>query len=58
MKRIFPILLLLTACGREERPEVPTAAETERLNEAEAMLDDMAGNEEGPATEVADPVSN
>ena len=55
MKRIFPILLLLTSCGSEERPEAPTPAEADRLDEAEAMLDNLATNEEGPATEVADP---
>jgi hypothetical protein len=46
--------LLLTACNREEKPEGPTAAEAERLNQAETMLNGLA-NEEGPATEAADP---
>jgi len=55
MKQIFPILLLLTSCGSEKRPEAPTAVEIERLDEADAMLDDLASNEEGPTTEVADP---
>ena len=54
------LLFVLAACDRGERVEAPTAVETERLNEADAMLDNMAGNEvsgneEGPATEVADP---
>ena len=47
--------LTLSGCDRGERVEAPTAIETERLNEAETMLDNMAGNEEGPATEVTDP---
>ena len=58
MKQIFPVLMLLLAsCDRAERPEAPTAAETERLDDADAMLDNLA-NEEEPATEVADPSSN
>ena len=54
MKKLLACLLLLSACNREERPEGPTPEETERLNEAEEMLNELA-NEEGPATEVADP---
>ena len=56
------LVLALAACDRAERAEAPTAAEAERLNEAEAMLDNISANdagpsanEEGPATEVADP---
>jgi hypothetical protein len=52
MRTVFLLALLLTACG-EGRPPVPTAEESERLNEAEAML-----NEGGPATQAADPNSN
>ena len=48
------IALCLTACDREEKPQAPTPAEAERLNDAEAMLNGLA-NEEGPATEAADP---
>ena len=48
------LLVLLAACNREEKPEAPTAAEAERMNQAEAMLNGLA-NEEGPATEAADP---
>ena len=55
MKRTFLLIaLLLAACEREEKPEAPTAAETERLDRAEEMLNGLA-NEEGPATEAADP---
>ena len=49
--------LLLTSCKREEQPQAPTAEEADRLNDAEAMLNGLA-NEEGPATEAADPPSN
>jgi nitrous oxide reductase accessory protein NosL len=55
MKRSMLVLaLLLAACDREERPESPTPAEAQRLDDAEAMLNGLA-NEEGPATEAADP---
>ena len=55
MKQILVLgALMLAACNREEQPQAPTAAEAERLNDAEAMLNDLA-KEEGPGTEVADP---
>ena len=39
MKKILLLgMLLLPSCNQEERPEAPTAAESERLNEAEEML--------------------
>ena len=49
MKTLPLALLLLTAAAacRDERPPAPTSAETERLDEAEAMLNDLA-KEEGP----------
>ena len=53
MKRLFLALLLLAACNREERPEAPTPAESERLDDAEAMLNDLAANEEGPVNAEA-----
>ncbi len=49
--------LLLAACNREERAEPPTAAEAERLDEAEDMLNDLA-NEEGAAPEGTAPTVN
>ena len=58
MKPLILLLLLgLTACNREEKPEAPTPAEAERLDQAETMLNGLA-NEEGPATEAADPSIN
>jgi hypothetical protein len=55
MKWTLPLLALLAAaCNREERVEAPTPAEAERLDEAEAMLNELA-KEEGPATKAADP---
>ncbi len=47
MRLTLLLLLLLTACA-DERPPVPTAAESERLNDAEAMLDEGAANEQAP----------
>ena len=58
MKRIlFAAAVLLTACNREEQPQAPTAAESERLNDAEAMLNDLA-KEEGAAPEDTAPSNN
>jgi hypothetical protein len=42
----FCLLLLAAAC-RSEAPPAPTSAETEQLDETEAMLNDLA-NEKGP----------
>jgi hypothetical protein len=48
MTRIgFVALLLLAAC-HDQRPPAPTAEQSQQLNEAENMLDNMAANEEGP----------
>jgi hypothetical protein len=56
-KILLVAMLLLTACNREERPEAPTAAEAERLDEAEEMLNALA-NEEGAAPEGTAPSLN
>ena len=53
MRQIFLLIaLLLVACRQEEKPEAPTPAEAERLDDAEAMLNGLA-NEEGPENAVA-----
>ncbi len=49
-KIVLSVALMLTACNREEQPQAPTAAESERLNEAEAMLNEL-GKEEGAVPE-------
>ena len=54
MRYYWPALLMLAACNRDETPETPTAAEKAQLDDAEAMLNEMA-NEEGPAVETAGP---
>lgn len=46
--------LLLSAC-RNERPSAPTAKQSEQLNEAETMLNDLAKNEEGPEANASGP---
>ena len=54
--RIFAVLLLaLSGCDRADTPQAPTAAESAQLNDADAMLDNLAANAEGPTTVVADP---
>jgi hypothetical protein len=50
-------ILLLASCNREERPEVPNPAESQRLDEAEEMLNDLA-NAEGAAPEGTAPTVN
>lgn len=42
MKRALLLLLLLVSACRDERPPAPTAEESARLNEADAMLDNAA----------------
>jgi hypothetical protein len=51
------VLLLLGAC-RDNRPPAPTAEEAARLNEAEAMLNNVAETQEGPETRAPGPSSN
>ena len=47
---IFLAALMLAACNREEQPQAPTSAESERLDDAEEMLNQLA-NEESPPRE-------
>jgi hypothetical protein len=51
------LLLVLSACDRDRPPE-PDADQHAKLDEAEAMLNDMAANEEGAAPEDTAPPSN
>ena len=58
MKAFIPLLAILSAgCTREGKPEAPTPAEAERLNDAEEMLDSLA-NEEGSVSKPTDPSVN
>ena len=54
MRNILFAVLLLAAC-KDNRPPQPTAEQSQQLNEAENMLDDLAANEEGPADRSAGP---
>lgn len=57
--KIFPILLaaMLTSC-RSEAPPAPTPEQTGQLDDAEAMLNDLAANEEEPADRPTGPSNN
>lgn len=50
-------LLGLAACNRDE-PPAPTAEQASQLDEAEAMLNNMAANEEGAAPEGTAPTNS
>ena len=56
MKRLLLAWLLIAGC--DDRPPAPTAEQNEQLDEAEAMLDEEAAQEKGPAAEAADPQSD
>jgi hypothetical protein len=56
-KSLLLAALLLTSCNQEERPAPPTAEESDRLNDAESMLNGLA-NEEGAAPEDTAPPIN
>ena len=47
-------VLILCAC-RDERPPAPSSEQSEQLNDAEDMLNDMAQNEEGPEANASGP---
>jgi len=47
--------LLLAAACRDRRPPAPTAEQSQQLNEAEDLLDNMASNEEGPEANASSP---
>ena len=54
MRFALPLLMLMLAACQDERPPAPTAEQSARLDEADAMLDNLA-NEEGPADRSAGP---
>ena len=51
---ICALTLLLVSC-RDQRPPAPSPEQAEQLNEAEAMLNDLAENEEGPEANAPSP---
>ena len=46
MRFALPLLLMLLAACQDERPPAPTAEESARLDEADAMLNEAAENEQ------------
>jgi hypothetical protein len=54
MRLALSFLLMLAACD-SERPPVPTADESARLDEADQALDNLAFNQEGPADRSTGP---
>ncbi|HET9336091.1 MAG TPA: hypothetical protein VFO12_06755 [Sphingomicrobium sp.] len=55
---LIAALLFASACNREEQPQAPTPAEAERLDEAEAMLNELAKEEGAAPTGTAPSNSN
>ncbi|HVU28768.1 MAG TPA: hypothetical protein VHE36_00070 [Sphingomicrobium sp.] len=51
----FFLFLFLLACHKQEEPPAPTAQQSDQLNEAEDMLNDMAQNKEGPEANASGP---
>ena len=51
---LFCALIVLAACNKDQ-PPAPTAEQSDQLNEAEDMLNDMAQNEEGPEANASSP---
>ena len=51
---IIALTLALGACHKDQ-PPAPTPEQADQLNEAEAMLNAMAANEEGPETNASSP---
>ena len=58
MKKSLMILALMAAACDRDRPPAPTSEQSDQLDEAEAMLNDMAGNEEGAAPEGTAPTNS
>jgi hypothetical protein len=48
MKQIFVCALLLLAGCRDQKPPAPSTEQSQQLNDAEDMLNNVAQNEEGP----------
>jgi hypothetical protein len=48
MKTLLCVSLLLLCSCRDQSPPAPTSEQSDQLNEAENMLNELATNEEGP----------
>jgi hypothetical protein len=52
---IFAAVFLLLAACKEQSPPAPTTEQSDQLNEAEDLLNNVGNNEEGPADRSAGP---
>ena len=55
MKKLIACAFLALAACHDKRPPQPTAEQSQQLNDAEDMLNDMAQNEEGPEANASSP---
>jgi hypothetical protein len=51
---VFALALTLIGC-RDQAPPAPTAEESAQLNEMDASLNALSGNEEGPEANASSP---
>jgi hypothetical protein len=54
MRQIILFAPLLLAACHDRRPPAPTAEQSQQLNDADSMLNDLA-NEEGPEANASGP---
>ena len=55
MKRTLIAALVLLAACRKDEPPAPTPEQSNQLNDAEDLLNNMAQNEEGPEANASGP---
>jgi hypothetical protein len=55
VKQLFLCSLLALAACQDKGPPAPTAEQSDQLNDADAMLNDLANNEEGPEANASGP---
>ena len=55
MKKLIVCAILALASCHDKRPPQPTEEQSQQLNDAEDMLNDMAQNEEGPEANATGP---
>jgi hypothetical protein len=54
-KQVLAVVLLFLAGCHKDQPPAPTAEQSQQLNDAEDMLNNMAANEEGPEANAPGP---
>jgi hypothetical protein len=55
MRCLLILAMFLLASCKNDRPPAPTAEQADQLNDAEAMLNAMSANEEGPEANASSP---